>query len=167
MAARVFLQGGHRRIGCFVKQGDSLAGAYLRGMQSVLDENGCSMQNNDILFTSSTDNYQNTKQILQKRFSEPNPPTAIFCDHDTLAQRLYWAAGEMNLAVPGDLAIIGFGDAVREGTFRRQLASVTISGVELGQKAASLLDEMRSGKRPINSTEVVLVDPAFFPGTTV
>jgi GntR family transcriptional regulator, arabinose operon transcriptional repressor len=167
MAARCFLDHGHQRIGYYGFMRYVMTEQHVEGMQEVLAEKGLMLDENSILFTNSTDSDEEKFALIQKKLAEPDHPTAILCNDDTEAERVYWAAQEMGLKVPGDLAIMGFGNSVREGVIRRRLVSVTVSEFDLGKKAVKLLEEMRSGTRPITNNEVFRMELTLSSGTTV
>ena len=129
-------------------------------------EAGCAMRPQSIIFSSFSHTEEVRKDMVQKMLSEPDRPTAVFCNDDTEAENLYWFADELGLKIPDDLAIIGFGISERVGMFRKKLTSITINGLEIGQKAVELLAEMQAGARSITSGDVFHIELNFTPGDT-
>ena len=166
MAARFFLDRGHRRIGYFGNIRYRMTELHVEGIREVLAENGIEMHENNIMFASGMDTHEDKIATIQTWLTEPDRPTAILCNDDTEAERMYWTAQDMGLKVPDDLAIIGFGNSKREGIIRKRLVSVTISEFDLGKKAVNLLEQMRDGERPITNNEVFLAELSFSAGTT-
>ena len=166
LAGRYFLEHGHRRIGYYGNIRYEMTELHVSGMQEVLMENGIQMQAEDILFNSMSDDNDTRLATIQKKLSEPDRPTAILCNDDTEAERVYWVAQEMGLKVPEDLAIMGFGNSVREGVIRRRLVSVTVSEFDVGKKAVELLEEMRSGIRQITNNTVFRMELTISSGIT-
>ncbi|QRI66638.1 LacI family DNA-binding transcriptional regulator (plasmid) [Shinella sp. PSBB067] len=88
-----------------------------------------------------------------------NPPTAIFAATDNLAFGIMQACDEMNCAIPGDLALVGF-DAVPFGVVSRSpLTSVDGSGLTIGQRALQLLIDRieRDQRAPSENRQVRMV----------
>ena len=166
MATRLFLDRGHRKIGYYGFIRYAMTELHIEGMREVLADSGLAMHPTDIIFTSGTDNDDIKIEFIQKKLAEPDRPTAFLCNDDTEAERMFWAAQDMGLKVPDDLAIIGFGNSVREGVIRKRLTSITISEFDLGKKAIKLLEEMRSGARPMTNNEVFLAELKFSAGAT-
>jgi len=106
-------------------------------------------------------------EFLQRLCCRPDRPTAIVATFDNLAELLFLQLGQLGLRVPEDISLVGFGDANRRGTVVRQLTSVTVDEREVGQRAAELLHEMRSGERPIDDDERIMVPLGFAEGRTL
>lgn len=68
---------------------------------------------------------------------ETHRPRAILTTNDEVAVAVLHAAQALNLQVPGDLAIMGFGDAVVAQTARPSLSTVRFPFFQLARRAAS------------------------------
>ena len=66
-------------------------------------------------------------------------PTAIFTGNDEMALGVYQAAREANLAVPGDLIIVGYDDAPIAARVWPPLTSVRLPIRDMGRIAARKL----------------------------
>ena len=66
-------------------------------------------------------------------------PTAVFAVSDGYAVHLYNAAGELGIAIPGDLAIAGYDEGVLEQKFRGMLRALSL-GAPPQISTASLAD---------------------------
>jgi LacI family transcriptional regulator len=77
----------------------------------------------------------------------PQRPDAIFCGNDQIARGVSDTLREMGLAVPTDVAIVGFDnwDVMALGA-RPQLTSIDMNLKALGREAADSLLEMIAGK---------------------
>jgi DNA-binding LacI/PurR family transcriptional regulator len=71
------------------------------------------------------------------------------------------------MSVPDDISIVSFGGAKRLGPMQHRLTCVTVDEAMIGRLAAKLLDEMRSGKRPIDSDERIEISLSFSEGRTL
>jgi DNA-binding LacI/PurR family transcriptional regulator len=79
---------------------------------------------------------QNGRRMALDLLNMPDPPTAIFAFSDELALGVLEAARELNLAVPGDLSVIGYDDIelahfAHLTTIRQHLFESGVQGVEL------------------------------------
>jgi DNA-binding LacI/PurR family transcriptional regulator len=75
-----------------------------------------------------------------------NRPDAIFCWTDFIALEVISAARELNLSVPGDLAIVGYDNTWYCDLAQNALTSIDQSGQVLGLQAARLLIERIKGR---------------------
>ena len=66
-------------------------------------------------------------------------PTAIFASNDQMAYGVFGAAGERDLRLPDDLAVIGFDDITVLAPMRPALTSVRQPFQEMGKRAAETL----------------------------
>lgn len=75
----------------------------------------------------------------------PERPTAVFAASDTIAIGALEAAEEMNLAIPGDVAIVGFDDIPEAQWVRPRLTTVAQYPAEMGRRLANALFERIDG----------------------
>jgi DNA-binding LacI/PurR family transcriptional regulator len=142
---------GHRRIAFFhtlnMDNCSSLLARY-RGYQQALREAGIEP---DPELTSCTS--LGTSQFLIKRWmSLPDPPTAIFVEHDLTLARLIEGIQSQGIGVPEELSLAGFDDIPM---LALPLPHTTIQApkLELGQTAAmQLLDIVQSPQAPPQTT---------------
>jgi len=80
----------------------------LTGFRHVLEEAGISLSKE---YTRSAPyNKKESKQAALELLSLPKPPTAIFAGSDIQALSVMKVARQLNIKIPGDLAVIGFDD---------------------------------------------------------
>lgn len=77
----------------------------------------------------------------------PNRPEALLCWTDGIALQAISAAHELGLAVPNDLAIVGYDNTIYCDMAQNSLTSIDQSGQVLGLQAARLLIERIDGRR--------------------
>ncbi len=82
---------------------------------------------------------------------------AIFCSSDLLALGVMTEATVRGLAVPGQLAIIGFGDVPFVADMSPALSTVRINGPDIGRQAAGFLIDRAEGR----TVEPGIVDVGF------
>jgi DNA-binding LacI/PurR family transcriptional regulator len=102
-------------------------------------------------------------QALEYFLSLDEPPTAIFCANDLMAEGVLSRALSLNLSVPGDLSVVGF-DGVSSNHFKR-LTTVRQSVEKISEVAMTELIKMiRHGRAP--STKVMEIPTQFVVGET-
>lgn len=113
LAAEFLLERGHRRC-AFV--GDSEVPDYaihtsdwrLVGYRRSLRKAGVELT--DAYIALASHGMEQARQQTHRLLDLPEPPTAIFAPSDTQAMGVLKAARECGVAVPGQLAVIGFDD---------------------------------------------------------
>jgi len=73
---------------------------------------------------------------------------AVFCSSDLLALGVLTEAAARGIAVPGRLAVVGFGDLAFAGDTHPALSTVRIDGTAIGRRAASFIVDRAEG-RPV------------------
>ena len=87
------------------------------------------------------------REAIAKLFSVPQRPDAIFCGNDQIARGATDALREMGIAVPADVAIVGFDNwDVMALAARPPLTSIDMHLKALGREAGDSLLEMIAGK---------------------
>ncbi len=76
-----------------------------------------------------------TRRLL----SMPDPPTAVFAASDDMALGVLDAARDLGIAVPDDLAIVGFDDIALARDMSLPISTVRIPLEEIGRRAATLI----------------------------
>lgn len=110
---------------------------------------------------------QESDAALDRLFQKPEPPTAIFCGFDSLAETVYMQLTQRRIRVPQDVSIVGFGGVFRGGGLSSHLASVAIDEVSLGEQAIEILERMRRGQIPLDSGEHRQISLSFNYGSTL
>jgi LacI family transcriptional regulator len=107
MATDVLLRKGHRRIG-FINNVDTIpaAAGRLAGYRQALAAYDVPFDPTLIRAGSSTaaEGYRCTIELMQ----HSEQPTALFCFNDAMAMGAYDAVKKLGLAIPEDIAIVGF-----------------------------------------------------------
>jgi DNA-binding LacI/PurR family transcriptional regulator len=80
---------------------------------------------------------------------------------------IYLLLGRLGLKVPDDISLVGAGGPWREGAINSRLTSVVVDEVEIGRRAAQLLQEMRNGDRPLDNNEEIIIPLAWAQGQTL
>ena len=101
------------------------------------------------------------RQALARLMTLMPPPTAVFCANDVLAIGALEAARSADLAVPGDVTVVGFDDIPLAGL---SLIDLTTVGSDLGAMARSAADLLieriadpgRPARKIVHPTRLVL-----------
>ena len=100
----------------------------------------------DVAFADSATLGRGREGLRQLLNSGTPKRTVIFCSSDQFAQGVLIEAGARSLAVPDDVAVIGFGDQEFAAMTEPALTSVPIDRQVLGQVAANaLINRFRPG----------------------
>ncbi len=84
-------------------------------------------------------------------------PTAIYATSDTIAIGLMQAAYQAHIVIPDQLSIVGFDNIDIAAFTIPPLTTVSQSGVEMGQAAATLLIDMVEGDRAADEVDDVVL----------
>lgn len=170
IAGEAFIKNGHSKIMYFGRYRYQISQIHERSLRQVLEENGLSLPQNRVLYGRSSegaDEDADTEQLLRNALEQSDPPTAILCNDDTEAERVYWIATQLGRKVPDDLAIIGFGDIYRDTIFRKQLTSVVIDEFQLGRKASNELNMIQVGDKALESENNYYMELQLYKGCTL
>ncbi len=156
-ATEVLLQKGHRRIG-FINNSDSIpaTSGRLLGYQQALAERGIAFDESLIRTANASAGgygYDCALDLMRR----PNPPTALFCFNDGMAMGAYDALRKLNLAVPDDVAIVGFDNQeIIAAWLHPGLSTMQLPHYEMGVWSVKYLlgeiseeDEKQGGDQPI------------------
>ena len=142
----------------------------VRGLREVLAQKGLELPDDRMLFNPqliAPPAEDDVHRALTEMLTAPDRPTAVFCSDAIEGERVFLEALQLGLRVPEDLSIVGFGCIWRDGVLSQRLAAVTIDEVDLGRRAAALVEEMRAGLRPLDSNDCILVPVGFSDGQTL
>jgi LacI family transcriptional regulator len=137
---------GHRRIGCIAgPEGSTTAADRLTGYRNALAQNGMAL--NEQLVKRGTWNPESGYLLARELLEEPEKPTAIFSANDQMAFGVIKAARELDLAVPGDLAVVGFDNVPTGSYFDPPLTTVEIPMYDIGVAAMRMLIDLLSREK--------------------
>lgn len=90
---------------------------------------------------------QAAAQLAQLRSRRPDLD-AVFCNNDLLAAGVLFECQRLGLAVPGQLAVLGFGDLPIARAAAPQLSTLRIRRAEMGARAGQMLLARLAGDDP-------------------
>ncbi|SAK87176.1 LacI family transcription regulator [Caballeronia hypogeia] len=142
--ARHLLQKNYRRFGV-VSAGDPRGLRRSRSMIAELQRRGVADVPLEILPAPATP--QAGRDGLA-RMLEHGLPDVIVCSTDTLAQGVLAEAARRGMAVPRQVAVMGFGDLSTAAHVHPALSTVRIDGAGIGRMAAEALLARLDGRQP-------------------
>ncbi len=152
--ARHLFARGHRAFG-LIWADDARALARQRGFLGELALQGC--HDAEVVTVPAPSTLTLGRQGLAALYAKGAKPTAVFCSSDLLAHGALEEARSRGLAVPRDLALIGFGDLeFAQHTFPA-LSTVRIDRTAIGRRAAELILARIDGEAPADK----IVDVGF------
>ncbi len=126
LATRHLLEHGHEYVACLggveetPKHGDPVTD-HIEGWARAMREAGKSTEGR--LFQSPYNRYD-TYRVALGLLRRPDRPTALFCATDDQAIGVLRAARELDIDVPGELAVVGFDDVKEAGLTDPPLTTV-------------------------------------------
>lgn len=145
IAVEHLIEKGHRRIGLIGwSEHSTTAKDRLSGYKSALAQNSCPFEPALIRQgnLSPESGYKEAKILL----SQDKPPTAIFAGNDQMAFGVIYAAIEMGLRVPEDLAVIGFDNIPLSSFFVPPLSTIQVPMFTLGAESMETLVSLMAGE---------------------
>lgn len=146
LAVEHLIDAGHSRIGLIGLSADSTtAKDRLSGYRNALAQSSCPYDESLICQGSMTpeSGYHQAKKLL----SQENSPTAIFAGNDQMAFGAIYAAIEMGLRVPEDLAVIGFDNIPLSSFFVPPLSTIEVPMSTLGADSMATLMGLIAGEQ--------------------
>jgi DNA-binding LacI/PurR family transcriptional regulator len=157
LAVTHLIEQGHRRIAFFSFEPpeDSAVNpvvyrqrGYIRAMQAKGLDNFL-----QIVKTQSGSADDEDRRLARSVLTATPRPTAVFAWHDTVAINVLAEAHALGLAVPQDLAVVGYDNFRVSALPQLQLTSVDQDALTLGTTAAELLIERIEGRtEPVHFT---------------
>lgn len=147
-ATEHLIQHGHRRIGCIVGPSDlTLSWERVCGYQEALQNAGLPFDEN--LLRQGDFQAPGGYTAMQELLGTPEPPSGVFVCNDLMAIGAMRAVSERGLAIPDDVAVVGFDDIALASYTNPPLTTVAQPRQEMSRLAAELLIErVRDGDRP-------------------
>jgi LacI family gluconate utilization system Gnt-I transcriptional repressor len=143
--ARYFLGKQYRQI-AIVSASDERSKIRGEAFTATLAEIGVRTVANSIVPAPST--LRLGRQGLAQVLATGVTPDAVFCSSDTLAMGVLAEAASRGIAVPGQLAVMGFGDMDFAASTFPSLSTVRIDRLGIGNRAADALLTRLRGETP-------------------
>lgn len=151
-AAEYLLELGHRKVAGIFAPVESLS-LRRKGFEKALAKQVSEQPKilNDWNFSDEGANLSSVKELLRGK----KPPTALFLGGDFMLPAVYRAAHELDLSIPKDLSVIGFGDMSVSRQLVPSATTLRQDACELGIQAAQLvIDRIENAQRTIPSRQL-------------
>lgn len=137
-AVNLLIKKGHKRI-AYIGGLPSIPTSQTRkdGYLRALKQNDIAVDENLIKFGDSK--HESGRKIASQLLKLKNPPTAIFAGNNLITLGALETIHTLNLAIPEDVAIIGFDDMPWAISLNPPLTAVKQPGYDIGKHAAGLL----------------------------
>jgi LacI family gluconate utilization system Gnt-I transcriptional repressor len=152
LAARHLVERGYRRI-AYVQTsvaGDLNALARRDGYSEVMREHGREPR---VFMPTEAMPFNAGKQALEALTRGPEPADALIFANDNLAAGALLAAPGLGLRVPGDCALVGFGDFAFSSMLSPSLTTIRPPAGSIGSLAAERIFELLDGEEQGQSIE--------------
>jgi DNA-binding LacI/PurR family transcriptional regulator len=137
-AIRHLVQSGYRKIAHVAgPENTSIGRDRCRGYLDELRRNGITVDNEMIIYGGLQENYG--VAAFREFLSRDIKPEAIFAVNDPVAIGIYDEIKRNGMAIPRDIALVGFGNIKLSSYLDPPLTTVTQSPYKLGKTAAEML----------------------------
>jgi LacI family transcriptional regulator len=154
-ATRHLIEQGCRRI-AHITSSDSLSitAERLAGYKQALVDAGRAIDERYIKFCLHGGMIrEETHLALAELLQLPERPDAIFTASDRLSTTTLSQLRAMKIAVPCDIALVGFTNSISADIFNPSLTSVVQPALEMGQQATEMLLSLIESRRPVTQFE--------------
>ncbi len=173
LAGEAMVRKGHRKVAFISSFHSDVASRYEAGLRGALEHAGASLPETRVIYLE-TDDYmdlaeydQRIDRAIAKLQAQAEPPTALYTTFDDLTEMVFLQLIRRGISVPEQMSLMSFGGAARIGPVQQQLSAITVDEAALGQQAATMLSEMRSGKRLIESEDRIEIPLGISDGMTL
>jgi len=142
---------GHRRIALLIDELHWTTGRdRLAGYRAAFAEAGVPLDES-LVVTAGWD-VATAQKEAHALLNRSRPPTAVFAANNVLAEAVWRAAAELDLAIPRRLSLVAFDDVSWMSLVRPGVTAVTQDPVALGEAAISqLLDRIQAPHAPVRT----------------
>ena len=135
---------GHTRIAFVGAETNMSAQLRMRGFEQGMRESG--LEPNPAWIVHSRNSEAESQPIIEQLLSKPaaERPTAIVAHSDYIAIGAYRAARKLDLQIPDDLSVVGFGNIRSALDVTPTLTTVSVPFLTLGRQAAKFCFDQQS-----------------------
>jgi GntR family transcriptional regulator of arabinose operon len=169
MAGKILLEHGHKNIAYYGFYKYSVTEEHINGLKEAMNEAGLELPASRVVFgpAGESSNTEGQREKMLEELLLGVRPTAVFCNDDDEAERLYWLAVKFNIKVPQDLSIIGFGDSHRHSVTREFMSSIVVDEYGLGKEAANILCQIKNHRISAKDNFKNVIDLDFHYGSSI
>lgn len=127
-----------------VRAEDERAGRRSSAFVAKVEQAGCRAV--DVINVGSSRSLKSGREALVQILKDSPDVDAIFCSSDLLAMGVLTEARARNISIPGQIAVMGFGDVPFLADMSPAISTVRINGADIGQRAAQFLIDRAEGR---------------------
>ncbi|HEV3324967.1 MAG TPA: LacI family DNA-binding transcriptional regulator [Puia sp.] len=101
---------------------------------------------------------EETRQALTELLQLKDRPDAIFTASDRLSTTTLSLLRQMQIAIPREIALVGFTNSISADIFNPSLTAVVQPALEMGQQIMDLMIELIESKHPVTSFQKRVLD---------
>jgi LacI family gluconate utilization system Gnt-I transcriptional repressor len=144
-AVAAFLIGKGRRRLALVAGDDERATRRAQAFQAAA--RAAHMRDVPVVYVPAPSTLKSGRRALAELLQTSPDLDAVFCSSDLLALGVMTEAQSRGIAVPGQIAVIGFGDIEYAADLQPALSSVRIDGMAIGRQAAQFIVDRAEGRQ--------------------
>jgi LacI family gluconate utilization system Gnt-I transcriptional repressor len=143
-AVAAFLIGKGRRRLALVAGNDERAKRRAQAFQAAAGDAG--LGDVPVVYVSAPTTLKHGRNAMAELLNSAPDLDAVFCSSDLLALGVMTEAQTRGVAVPGRVAVVGFGDIDYAADLQPALTSVRIDGMAIGRQAAQFIVDRAEGR---------------------
>lgn len=158
------IRSGYKRIAHLTSSSQlSISIERLSGYEAALNDHGLTINANYIKHCPHGGMiYEETESKIKELLALDEKPDAIFVAGDRLSTGCLSVFKNINISVPGDMAIAGFSNSDVLDLFNPSLTSVRQPAFEIGKLATQMLIQLIEAKYPVEEFEKKVLDTELF-----
>lgn len=157
------IENGHTRIAVVNVTLENTNGASrLAGYRHAMQEAGLTVPEGYV--SASNFNFEDAHDFARRVLALPQPPTALFCANNVMAEGVLAALKELDLCVPGDISLVAFGNLACNRYIAQPITNAHQDGRLMGAKAGRMVCE-RLEHGPDEAYKVILSAPLHLHGS--
>ncbi len=145
-AVKYLIDNGHRRIAYLGTEHPATAvmgNDRFIGARKAIEDEGLTLQGDFIVRFNNYSNATELEQGLNRLLGLEDRPTALYCIHDYLAEKVYSLLIRKGYAIPDDISIITAGDSFDYSQFEvPQITTMRSQTEQMGIVAADMLNRL-------------------------
>ncbi|WP_437204022.1 GntR family transcriptional regulator [Planctomicrobium sp. SH664] len=172
---RKFGEAGHRRVAIMTSGDREAILSHEQALRREIGQWGGTLPDSHVLcggmphFSEAEyiDREQCVERLVDQLLGLPDRPTAVFITFESVAEIAYLILQRKGLRIPEEISLMTFGIPRRDGAIMRRLTAVTVDINAAIRQAVQFLEEIRKGKRSIESNERVSMLLGEYAGETL
>lgn len=157
-ATKHLIDQGCKRIAHFAgSQQRNIYDGRTRGYRDALKEHGLPLEE-ELIIPFKTLSFKEGRKATKKLMQLENPPDGIFSANDTAAVGAIMYAKKLGVAVPGQLAIIGFNDDPIASIVEPPLSTVSHPAGKMGEISALKILDQSEGEGDTTPPETIVLE---------